>query len=377
MELKRGFLGTVTGLVVVLGVACGSSSSTAEPTTADEGVAFEATSVATNAASGAGDSANRPAVTDLREALSIPDLVVLAEPTIVRVEAVNSIGTGFVVDPNGYIITNNHVVESALSRGVVLVTLYDGSELEAVIVGNDPRADIALLKIDATGLVALPLANLDDVVVGQSVVAIGFPLDLERGDGASFTVTTGIISAKNRQIRNRSFGILGAIQTDAAINSGNSGGPLINLYGEVVGVNTAIAINQNVGTAAIGIGFAVGSDTVAAVYHELREDGEVDRALLGINTFESLSPALARELGLPEDTKGVVVNGVQNSGPVGLAGLESGDVIVKIGNFEVGNESELAEVLIILDPGDLVDLSLFRGSELLSFPVTLGAAPAQ
>lgn len=377
MELKRGVLGTIVGLVIVVGVACGGSATTFEPAgTADDAATSSATQDAAATVAGTDDATEAEVVT-LRQELSIPDLVTLAKPAIVHIRSLNSIGTGFIIDADGYIITNNHVIESALSVGVVQVTLFDGSEVEATIVGADPRADIALLKIDATGLVALPLADLDDVVVGQAVVAIGFPLDLIRGEGASFTVTTGIVSAKNRQISSTPIGILGAIQTDAAINSGNSGGPLINLYGEVVGVNTAIAINQRVGTAASGIGFAVGSDTVAAVYDELREDGSVDRALLGISSFEALSPAAAQEIGLPEGTQGVIVIGFPAPGPVGQAGMREGDVIVQIGKYRVPDESKMAEALIILDPGDIVEVRVFRGSELITLSVTLGDAGNQ
>lgn len=377
MELKRGFLGTIAGLVIVVGVACGGSTATTETAETIDDAALSSETQDTSATASDAGEPTTPQVAAPREELSVPDLVTLAKPAIVHVRAATGIGTGFVIDADGYIITNSHVIESSLFIGVVTVTLYDGSEVEAKIVGNDPFADIALLKIDASGLVALPLADLDDVVVGQSVVAIGFPLDLQRGEGASFTVTTGIVSAKNRLIRSSPFGIFGAIQTDAAINSGNSGGPLINLYGEVVGVNTAIAINQRVGTAALGIGFAVGSDTVAAVYAELREDGSVDRALLGISTFEALSPAAAREVGLPEGTQGVIVNGINGPGPVGQAGMQAGDVIVQIGNFLVPNESKMAEALIILDPGDIVEVLVFRGSEAITLTVTLGDAGNQ
>ena len=378
MELKLGVLASAAAVAIVVGVACGGSTATStEPTSAPSAGTGEATVAETSATADAVAEPTETVSAEPHAELSVPDLVVQAEPSIVRVQAVNSIGTGFVVSEDGFIITNEHVVESASRIGAVQVTLFDGSELEAEIVGMDPRADIALLKVDMTGLTALPLAELDDVVVGQSVVVIGFPLDLERGAGAAFTVTTGIVSAKNRQIRSTPFGILGAVQTDAAINSGNSGGPLINLYGEVVGVNTAIAINQTVGTVASGIGFAVGSDTVVAVYDELREDGMVDRALLGINGFEALSPAAGRDLGLPKDTTGVVVSAVSDGGPVGQAGLLPGDVIVNIGRFNVGNESELAEALIVLNPGNLVNVGVWRDSSMLSLSVTLGDAGEQ
>ena len=379
MELKQAFLATAAGLVAIISVACGGTTTTTvatqETETAPSATPVEVASVEVTSTTEP-TVGNEPTTGAERTALGIPELVVRAEPSIVRVQSNNSIGTGFIVSEDGYIITNDHVVESALALGVVTVTLHDGSELEATIVGTDARSDIALLKVEMDGLIALTFVDLDDIAVGQSVVAIGFPLDLERGEGSAFTVTTGIVSAKNRQF-NSASPIFGAIQTDAAINSGNSGnsgGPLINLYGEVVGVTTAIAINQNIGTAAAGIGFAVGSDTVAAVYDELREDGTVDRALLGISDFDALSPAAARSAGVPEDTEGVLVRAVSDGGPVGRAGLLAGDIITSIGRFAIPNESKLAEALVVLDPGDEVVLTVYRDGLALRLDVTLGDA---
>lgn len=311
--------------------------------------------------------------------LTTAELVELAEPSIVRIETATGVGTGFVVDPDGYILTNNHVVEGSLGgfSSFITVTMSDGADYQADIIGADPRADLALLKIQASGLPALSFADLDDTVVGQDVVAMGFALDLEGGEGGSFSVTRGIVSQKNRSIHENSpSSILGAIQTDAAINHGNSGGPLLNLYGQVVGINTAIAPDPLTGNQAPGIGFAVGSDTAKAVYEQLREKGQVNRGLLGISQFEAVRPAVARDLDIPEDEGGVLVNNVSAGGPVAEAGMRTGDVIVRIGEYEVKNEADLAVALIRHSAGETVEVDVYRNGEKLTLTVTLGVAPA-
>jgi S1-C subfamily serine protease len=313
--------------------------------------------------------------------LSAEDLVRLAEPSVVRVETNTGVGSGFIIDAGGYIMTNNHVVAGARS---VRVTLSDGSDYDASIVGTDPRSDLALLKIDAKDLDPLDLANLDDVQIGQDVIAIGYALDLQMGEGPSFSVTRGIVSQKNRGIDEGDTAILGSIQTDAAINHGNSGGPLLNLRGEVVGVNTALQPDQATGGVAQGIGYAVGSDTVKAVFEQLRDDGRVNRGLLGVRGFSAVQPADARELGLPDGTKGIVLSpepirsgtgtlsSVDANGPAGRAGIQPGDVITKVADMTIDNESDLAIAMIKHGPGEKVDVELFRGGKKMTVQVTLG-----
>ncbi|MFN0145063.1 MAG: S1C family serine protease, partial [Dehalococcoidia bacterium] len=232
--------------------------------------------------------------------LSTADLVKLAEPSIVRIDTTAGIGTGFFVSEDGYIVTNAHVVagRNGATQTTVGVTLSDGTRVEGTVVGVETiRFDVAIIKVGGGPFKALPFANLENVLVGQDVVAIGYALDLKGGEGPAFTVTRGIVSAKNRSTtedpRAQSFG---AIQTDAAITHGNSGGPLLNLNGEVVGVNTSIAPDPATGGVAAGIGFALGSDVVKAVYDDVRADGKVTRGYLGIGSFEALRPAKAREL---------------------------------------------------------------------------------
>lgn len=322
-------------------------------------------------------STNTPAVRPGGE-MSVVEVVRLAEPSIVRIATGTGVGSGFIVSEDGYIVTNNHVV--ANSAGVaarqVQVTLSDGTILTANVVGTDPRSDLAILKIDGGPYQALKLADLDTVEIGQDVVAIGYALDLRRGEGPSYSVTRGIVSQKNRAIEEAA--ILGAIQTDAAINHGNSGGPLLNLYGEVVGVNTSLVPDRLSGSGVgQGIGLAVGSDTVKAVYEEIRAQGSVNRGLLGIRNFESLRPATARALGLPDSTRGVYLSGadsVDPGGPAGAAGIRPGDVIVKIGDTVIRNETDLAVALIRANAGDTVPVDVYRDAQRLTVNVTLAAA---
>ncbi len=365
--------GIIAGLALIGGLAAGcsekglldSASPTLDPqqtaaTTAAPAAA--ATSVQTNA---------RPAQ------LTVAEVVKIADPAIVRIETGGGVGSGFIVSTDGYIVTNNHVVLTRTGKAAttVNVTLSDGSRVAGTVVGADPRADIAIVKIDGAKFQPLKLGRLEDVEIGQDVIAIGYALDLTRGEGPSYSVTRGIVSQKNRAIAENSD-ILGAVQTDAAINHGNSGGPLINLYGEVIGVNTSLIQDPtNPGSSASGIGFAVGVDMVKAVYEEIRANGAVNRGLLGVANFASLRPAKARELGLPDSTMGIIVpqsGGVAAGGPADIGGIRGGDVITKIGTSEIRNEADLAVALIRNHAGQKVDVQILRGAQKLTVQVTLG-----
>jgi S1-C subfamily serine protease len=365
-QLRRFSLAAAAALLLTVGAACSSNES---PTVAN----------------GSGDAPNgivtqppRPASNNNAPTLSAADLVRAVEPAVVRIQAGTSVGSGFIISTDGHIITNSHVITSAGTRvaSTIDVTLSDGAVHRAAVVGNDPRADLAVLKIDVSNLVALPLANLADVIVGEDVIAIGYALDLSGGEGPAFTVTRGIVSAKNRGITETAFSILGAVQTDAAINRGNSGGPLLNLKGEVIGVNTALAPDASTGGIAAGIGFAVGSDTVRAVYEEIRETGRVERGLFGIAGFEALRPAQARELGIPNGTGGVYLGPgatVSPGGPAASAGIRTGDVISKIGDFNIRSEADLAVAMIRQQPGETVTVELYRSGQKITVEVTLGS----
>ena len=384
-RISRKLVAGMAAIGLLAGVACSgvdSAGSSDDPSPSAAATTIAPTETAPTNSSAAPTPTTPSTVVEPTRPPSTPDLSVvelvqLAEPAIVRIAVGGGVGTGFVVDPDGFILTNNHVIDAVATSPelTILVTMSDGAVIPAELIGRDPRADLALLKIDRRGLLALAIGKLDEVVVGQAVVAIGFPLDLPGGDGASFSVSTGIISAKNRIIEGGA--IFGAIQTDAAITNGNSGGPLLNLRGEVVGVNTAIAVNRVVGGAASGIGFAVGADSVTAVYDELRELGEVRRALIGISNFSPVRPARAQALGIPEEIGGIFAGVVEPTGPAGQAGLQDGDTIVRIADFDIVNESDLAEALIVLDPGDTVFVTFYRDGERLTVEATLGTAAPQ
>ncbi len=377
----------LAGLVLISAAACSSNTTTAPAASGGK------------ASASAQQQASTQPVQQTRvqtgKELSAAEVVQLAEPSIVKVSTTTlqgiGVGTGFVVDPAGYIITNNHVIAGASARNGngtgITVTTSDGAQFDAKVVGTDPRSDLALLKIDATNLKALTLGNLENVVVGQDVLAIGYALDLQGSD----TVTRGIVSAKDRSI-DENQPVLGAIQTDAAINHGNSGGPLLDFTGTVIGVNTAIAPDATTGGIAPGIGFAVGANTVKAVYEQLRATGKVDRGYLGIRNFQALRPAKAKELGIPENVQGVylppaqqvttnrgtqTISSVAAGDPADKAGIKPGDVLTKIGNTPVADESELAVALITHHAGEKVTIELYRGGKKMTVEATLGTPPAQ
>lgn len=328
--------------------------------------------------------------------LSVQQVAKLGLASVVHIETNVGVGSGFVVDPSGYIMTNNHVITDAGSRGgssKIEVTTADGASYTATVVGTDPTSDLALLKINAKDLPALKIGSLENVTVGDQVVAIGYALDIgssgnDPGSDAP-TVTEGIVSAKDRAIDEGSA-ILGAVQTDAAINHGNSGGPLLSMQGEVIGINTAIVPDQETGGVASGIGYAVGGDTVAAVYQQLRANGKVDRGFLGIYAFRDLQPAKAKTLGVPVDLGGVYLPtdtgtnqfgqslgpSVVAGGPAANGGMKPGDVIVKIGNSEVHDQSQLAVALILNHAGDKVPVEVYRDGKKVELQVTLGTPSA-
>ncbi|MFN8507644.1 MAG: trypsin-like peptidase domain-containing protein [Dehalococcoidia bacterium] len=382
MKRLYSIFGTsVAALALLAGVACSDSPTrVASGSTPGATDAITTSAPATTSASGAQATGTTIAIQAGKE-MSAADLVRLAEPAVVRIETSGGVGSGFIVSEDGYLITNNHVVSTSSGRAAtsVQVRLSDGTDTTGKVVGADARSDLAVVKLDgARKYTALKLANLADVQVGQDVIAIGYALDLAGGEGPSYSVTRGIVSAKNRAIDETSQ-ILGAIQTDTAINHGNSGGPLISLYGEVVGVNTALQPDQTTGGVAQGIGYAVGSDTVRAVYEQIKATGSVNRGLLGIRDFEALRPAKARELGLPETTSGVWLaksTSVATGGPAAAAGLKAGDVILKIDGNVLRSESDLAVQMIRLSPGKQVQVEFFRSGKTQTVTVTLGT-PSQ
>jgi S1-C subfamily serine protease len=291
-----------------------------------------------------------------------------------------ALGSGFVIDKDGHIVTNFHVVDGATS---IEVSFSNQDTLDAVLVGVDPSTDLAVLKVDAgaRALTVLPLADSDEVTVGDAVVAIGNPFGLER------TVTAGIVSALQRNVTAPNGATIDhVIQTDAPINSGNSGGPLFDAVGEVIGVNSQIQTAGGSGN--VGIGFAVPSNTVEYVVSQIIASGQVDRAFLGVGARE-IDSELARTFELPVDS-GLLVETVAPDSGAARAGLEGGDtpvvvagvsyttggdVIVAAGGKRVTTVAELRDVLADHAPGATIELQIYRGDDEKTVTVTLGRQP--
>lgn len=267
------------------------------------------------------------------------------QPQVREVPRNMGIGSGVIITEDGYIITNNHVIDKS---DKVLVTLNDRREFEAKVIGADPNTDIALLKIEATDLQPIEYGNSDDVVLGEWVLAVGNPYNL------TSTVTAGIISAKARQLGGQ-MNLESFLQTDAAVNPGNSGGALVNAKGELIGINTAI---QSPTGSYSGYSFAVPVNIARKVVGDLKEYGKVQRAVIGIQMRE-LTPALAQELKL-KDQSGIYVAEAIRGGAAEKAGVKKGDVIKKINGYEVNTNAELQEQLVKYTPGNTIQLALSR-----------------
>jgi len=268
-----------------------------------------------------------------------------------------SLGSGFVVDREGYILTNNHVVESG---DKIIVRLSDEKEFEAKLVGRDAKTDIAVIKIDADiDLATAPLGNSDQLEVGEWVLAIGNPFGLEH------SVTAGIVSAKGRNIGAGPYDNF--IQTDASINPGNSGGPLINLQGEVVGINTAIFSR---GGGNIGIGFAIPINLVKELLPQLKSKGKVTRGWLGV-VIQGVTPAIAESLGMDE-ARGALVANVSSDGPAEGAGVQIGDVIIEFGGQRVKESNNLPIIVARTPVGKKVSVVVLRDGKEVKLSVTIG-----
>ncbi|MBN8920155.1 MAG: DegQ family serine endoprotease [Rhizobiales bacterium] len=270
---------------------------------------------------------------------------------------VNSLGSGFVIDAEGYVVTNNHVISDADEISVVL---NDGTKLKAEIVGRDQKTDMALLKVKPEKpLKAVKFGDSEKLRLGEWVIAIGNPF------GLGGTVTAGIVSARNRDINSGPYD--NYIQTDASINRGNSGGPLFNLDGEVVGINTAI-ISPSGGS--IGIGFAVPSKTAVSVIDQLRQFGETRRGWLGVR-IQQVTDDIAESLGMKQP-RGALIAGVDEKGPSKAAGIEPGDVVVKFDGREIKEMRDLPRIVADTPVGKDVDVLILRKGKEETRKVTLG-----
>jgi len=280
-----------------------------------------------------------------------------------REREARSLGSGFVIDPTGYIVTNNHVIKGAEE---ITVKFVDEAEFKAEVIGTDPEGDLALLKID-TGKKKIPYAkwgNSDDIRVGDWVVAIGNPF------GLGGTVTAGILSARHRNINAGPFDDY--LQTDASINRGNSGGPMFNTKGEVIGVNTAI-LSPTGGN--VGIGLAIPSNQAEYIVSQLREKGKVERGYLGIGA-QNLTLDIAESMGL-ESAAGALVSSVNEGGPAEKAGFEPGDVIVELDGKKVESLNKLLLMLGRSKVGAKVPVKIYRDGKPKTLNVTLAERPGQ
>jgi 2-alkenal reductase len=281
-------------------------------------------------------------------------------------EAAQASGSGFIVSDQGYIVTNNHVVEGAARLEVVLA---DGSTISATLIGVDPFADIAVVRVDGLLPAILSFGDSESLKPGQSVIAFGSPL----GDFKN-TVTVGVVSGVGRSVGSGSgYEQQDLIQTDAAINPGNSGGPLVNLAGEVIGVNTLVVRGSGSGGApAEGLGFAVSSNTARAIVEELIATGRVLRPYLGVS-WEPVPAEQAAQQGIPG---GIAITEVVLGGPAELAGMQRGDILIALNGQRIDEEHPFINQLLRFRPGDAVQVEVYRSGQRVQLEITLAERPA-
>ncbi len=280
-----------------------------------------------------------------------------AAPRIREYPGAQGSGSGVIVTPDGYIVTNNHVIEGSSN---IKVVLSNKKEYDATLIGRDPETDIALLKIEADSLQAITFGNSDNIELGEWVLAVGNPYNL------TSTVTAGIISATSRPLSDKKMSFETFIQTDAAINPGNSGGALVNMYGDLIGINTAI---QSPTGSYSGYSFAIPANVAKRVVEDILQYGASQKAALNISIIE-LTPAAARQLGI-DLKEGIYVAEAIRGGAADLAGIETGDIITKIGNREIREFANLKEELNKARPGDRVDIELYRNGQKIIVTATL------
>ena len=274
-----------------------------------------------------------------------------------RQHKATSLGSGFIIDPDGYVVTNNHVIQDAEEISVIL---QDDTRLDAEVVGRDPKTDLAVLKVkSAKPLPSVPLGDSDEMRVGDWVLAIGNPF------GLGGSVTAGIISARGRDIHAGPYDDF--LQTDASINRGNSGGPMFNLDGQVVGINTAIFSPSG---GSVGIGFAIPSATAKPVIAQLIKTGHVRRGWLGVH-IQTVTDEIAETLGL-DDARGALVASVIKDGPAELAAIKAGDVILEFDGKSVNQMRKLPRMVAETEVGSTVDVTVWRDRRKLTVPVTVG-----
>ena len=348
-------------------VADGIGDQTAPSTDTVRGALQESIALAVPVANGA-------STLSVQDSLSTVEVVKALTPSVVQIvtearamdlfnQPVPSrgVGTGIILDEQGHILTNNHVIAGAER---ITVTLSNGENYPAEQVGGDAQTDVAVIRIDAPGVQAAMLGRSADLQVGQEVIAIGHALGLAGGP----TVSKGVVSALGRSIdTSPNNTMVDLIQTDAAINPGNSGGPLVNTRGEIIGINTAIIQGSR------GIGFAINIDDAKIVVAQLMERGYVERGFLGIAPF-NISLGLADQLGVPV-TEGILLVRVVPDSGAAKAGLREEDVIVQMGGEAIRNTGELSKFMIANLPGETVTIVFFRGADRKTTQATLGEHP--
>ena len=330
------------------------------------------------AVNGATPHVDEVSLTQNDEVLPTVEVVKILRPSVVHIATqsqamgqlnqpgyLQGVGTGIVLDLEGHILTNNHVIAGAAR---IIVTLSTDASYPAVVVGGDDRTGTAVIQIEAEGLQPAMLGIAAELEVGEDVIAIGHALGLRWGP----TVSKGVVSALGRSLdTGAQTTIVDLIQTDASINPGNSGGPLVNSRAQVVGINTAIIVESQ------GIGFAINIDDAKVVAAQLIEKGFLDRGFLGITPF-NLTPAVIsqQDLRLPEDVlEGIIVIRAVPSFPAAEAGLQEGDVIVQLGDEPIANTGEMSKFLLNHPPGETISVSYFRGLNRITVELTLGENP--
>lgn len=348
---KQFVVGALVGALVGGGVAAGVSAVDNNNTTTRTVVVRRTTAAGHN-------------TSVIAEAQDIQGLLAKIEPAVVAIRTGTGAGTGFVISADGVVVTNNHVVDGA--NGNIEVTFNDGTSKSAKVLGTSTDNDLAVLKVDATGLPSAKLGSSDKTQVGDEVIAIGNALALEGG----LSVTRGIISAKGRTVPEESGATLyNVLQTDAAINPGNSGGPLVNANGEVIAINTAIAPPAE----AQNVGFAISIDAAKSVIADLRLGKQVKTAFLGVVT-QAVTPAVANQLNL-KTTTGALIRSVTPKSGAADAGLKRNDVIIAVGGTAVSSPDEVGAEIRRLKPGDKVSLLVEQNGNQKTVSVTLGTRP--
>jgi serine protease Do len=284
-------------------------------------------------------------------------------------QEVKGLGSGFIISPDGYIVTNDHVAGKATD---ITVTISGGKQMKAKVIGSDPVTDICLLKVDGTELPYVTIGNSDEVLIGEWTIAFGNPFGLfEINDKP--TVTVGVISAtgmKLGQLENRYYRDM--IETDAAINGGNSGGPLVNSNGEVIGMNTLIFTAGQTSTY-IGYGFAIPINKIKKVVTDLRKKGKISRDITAGFDVQPVDVRIAQYLGMKQP-HGVIVSDIQAGGPAAAAGLKIGDVVLQVNGEKVNSDNDIIAVMIESSPGDYLKFKVFRANKTIDISLKLEAS---